>query len=156
MTRWYVIGRGFAGWHAEGINVSSSGGNLMPYTYWTGEQCTGYLAEAAEGCLVYDAEHLEKDDAASDAFMHLVISGPMVKPSLQPDETDRFGDSERETALMMSPALGGAFKTYALAAQYEEFTGLDYVGVGVYEALLRKVPGIKIGHVHNGSVVWES
>jgi hypothetical protein len=29
------------------------------------------------------------------------------------------------------------------------------VGVGVYEALLRKVPGIKIGRVRNGAVEWE-
>ena len=153
--RWHVIGRGFAGWHAEGVNVSSSGGQLMPYTYWTGEQCSGYLSEAVEGALVYDVSHLERDEVASEAFMHLVISGPIVKPSLPPDGVSRFGKSEREAALMMSPALGGAFKTYALAAQAEGFSGLDYVGVGVYEALLRTVPGIKIGHVHNGEVVWE-
>jgi len=153
-NKWHVVGRGFAGsWHAEEINVSSSGGSLTPYTYWTGEKCTGYLAEAIEGALVYDAEHLERDEVASKAFIHLVISGPIVKPSLPPDEVDSFSASDKKCALEMSPALGGAFKTYALLAQCEGFGGLDCVGVGVYEGLLRRIPGIKIGHVHNGEII---
>lgn len=56
----------------------------------------------------------------------------------------------------MAPALGGGYKTLALAAQDDKFTGLDCVGVAVYERLLRKVPGVKIGKVSNGAVIWEA
>ena len=28
---WHVIGRGMAGWHASGVNTSSSGGDLDPH-----------------------------------------------------------------------------------------------------------------------------
>jgi hypothetical protein len=79
----------------------------------------------------------------------------MVNTKLAPEAIQRFSQKDRECALRMSVALEGAFKTYALAAQDERFGGLDYVGVGVYEALLRKVPGVRIGHVLAGAVVWE-
>ena len=52
---WHVIGRGFNGWHAKGVNVSSSGGDIVPRTFWTGERMTPYTEEAVEGALVYDA-----------------------------------------------------------------------------------------------------
>jgi hypothetical protein len=84
-----------------------------------------------------------------------VISGPICSADLEPDQVDRFTARDRETAARMLPGLGGAFQTFALLAQSEKFSGLDRVGVGVYEALLRKVPGIKIGRVRNGAVEWE-
>lgn len=148
-SKWQVIGRGFNGWHATGVDVSSSGGQLDPYEYWTGVKCSGYLAEAAEGALVYDAQ-----DADAGAFTSFVMRGPMVSPALPPDGVDRFSKADRETALRMAPALGGGFKTLAVMAQSEQFSGMDRVGVAVYESLLRKVPGVKIGKVHNGAVVW--
>ena len=55
----------------------------------------------------------------------------------------------------MAPVLQGEFKTLAALSQSRAYTGLDYVGVGIYKDLLRKVPGMKIGHVLNGKVVWE-
>lgn len=70
-TLWQVIGRGFNGWHATGDGISSSGGELMPYDYWTGAKVAGYLAEAKEGALVYDAR-----DAEPEAFITLVMRGP--------------------------------------------------------------------------------
>jgi hypothetical protein len=150
VKRWAVVGRGFNGWHAQGIDVSSSGGQLDPYEYWTGEKVAGYLAEAIEGALVYDAE---KADPV--AFTRHVMGGPMVNPALAPNEVDSFTKADRDTALRMAPALGGGFKTLAVIAQSEKFTGLDRVGVGVYEGLLRKVPGVRIGKVVKGKVEWE-
>jgi hypothetical protein len=79
--QWHLIGRGFAGWHSTGIDVSSSGGRLGDYTYWTGKRCDGYLKHAVEGCLVYDAKAA---DHAS--FRRLIISGPIVEPKLTVDE----------------------------------------------------------------------
>ncbi len=119
---WHVIGRGFNGWHATGINVRSSGGDLMPYTYWTGAACAGYAAEAVEGALVYDAKHLRDDQDAALAFVKHVVTGPMLKPELTEDEGQ---------------------------------TAFSFVTVKTFESLLRQIPGIKIGRVINGNVVWE-
>lgn len=145
---WHVIGRGFNGWHATGIDVSGSGGNLEPYTY-SGKPVPGYLAEAVEGALVYDAE------AAGDAFVRHVMNGPMVSPKLPADGVERFSQKDRETALMMAPALGGGYQTLAVMAQSESYSGLDRVGVGVFAGLLRQIPGVKVGKVVKGAVVWE-
>jgi len=56
------------------------------------------------------------------------------------------------------PGLGGAYKTLAEAATDPQagYTGLDFVGVEVWFKLLREaVPGIKIGRVRDGMIVWE-
>lgn len=150
-TRWDVIGRGFNGWHAAGDGVSSSGGSLDGHTYWTGAKVAGYLAEAKDGALVYDAENAEPS-----AFIALVVNGPMVQPTLPPEAVSAFDQKGRESLAHMAPGLGGGYKTLALAAQDDKFTGLDSVGVAVYERLLRKVPGVKIGKVSNGAVIWEA
>jgi hypothetical protein len=140
---WLVIGRGFNGWHASRVNCSLSGAY--------GEARGAELArDAADGALVYDASA-----ADSGAFVRLVLSGPMVDPALPPDGVDSCSAGLRHAMLEMAPALGGAFQTYALAAQDEKFRGLDRVGTGVYEALLRTVPGVKIGRVVAGEIVWE-
>jgi len=150
-TKWAVIGRGFNGWHAKGDGVSSSGGTLDGHTYWTGAKVAGYAAEAVEGALVYDAENAEPN-----AFVSLVMNGPMVNPAIPPDAVHAFDQRGRESLARMAPALGGGYKTLAIAAQDDKFTGLDSVGVAVYERLLRKVPGVKIGKVSNGAVIWEA
>ena len=146
---WYVIGRGKAGWHATGKNVSSSGGQLNPYTYCSGASCPGYLAGAVEGCLVYDAQ-----DADTAAFVRHVLSGPMVDPTLGDYEDDKFTDADRKALDRMMPGLEGGFKTIAALAQSPTYGGMDKVGVGIYEALLAKIPGIKIGRVKNGVIEW--
>src|SRR5262249_41280187 len=132
-----IIGRGKAGGHAAAHNVSSSGGTLE-----------GYVARARDGALVYDA-----DGAEYDAFVDLVISGPMVDVDLPAGAVKRFTDGE--TAARMVDGLEGAFKTLAVLAQDARFGGLDYVAVDVYEALLGRVPGVKIGHVRDGVVIWD-
>ena len=146
---WHVVGRGFNGWHAQGVDVSGSGGNLDPYTY-CGKPVSGYLAEAIEGALVYDAE---KADPA--AFTRHVMSGPMVSPALPSDGVERFSQADRAAALRMAPALGGGYQTLAVMAQSEKFTGLDRVGVEVFAALLRQIAGVKVGKVVKGKVCWE-
>ena len=154
MYRWHVVGRGLAGWHvcgvdADGNSVSGSGGDLEDRS-WPSGFCAGYVSEAVEGALVYDGE--EADDGA---FIDFVVSGPMVDPKLSPDGVRRFGETERRPAARMLVGLQGAYAVMAAAAQDERYGGLDSVGVGVYERLLRGVPGVKIGHVRGGKVVWE-
>lgn len=131
-----VIGRGKVGWHAKSESCSSSGGTLATY-----------LKEADEGALVYDAE-----DAEYSAFVNLTLHGPMVKVSLPAGEIEGFKD--KEALARMLPGLEGGFRTIALS-NMAGVSSLDYVAIDIYEGLLRGVPGMKIGHVRNGSIVWE-
>lgn len=142
-NKWKVIGRGKVGWHAKAHNVSLS-------ECYGPEYPAKLAGEAEEGALVYDAKN-----ADTSKFIDLVVGGPLLDVSLNPDEHVTFSKELRKTALNMVPALEGVFKAYALAAQDEKFGALDTVGIGVYEGLLRKVPGIKIGHVINGMISWE-
>lgn len=161
--QWAVIGRGLNGWHAISSDgkISSSGGRLENYTYWTGQKCDGYLAAAAEGALLYDAEHLKRTPAEDD-FARLVLSGPMVDPGLGPEGVRRFGEQERKAAARMLPGLEGGFQAIAEAAlaeppaEPEKYGSLDNVGTAVYERLLRKIPGLRIGRARGGVAVWES
>jgi hypothetical protein len=82
-----------------------------------------YVDEAIEGCLVYDALHLEDDDVASRAFIKLVVSGPMVD----------LGRTEDELPL----------------------TAMSWCTAKTFEKNLRQIPGIKIGFVKQGVIVWE-
>jgi len=135
-----VIGRGKAGWHAKTTNMSSSGGSLETY-----------VEQAAENCLVYDAD---KVDYA--LFVRLIVSGPMIDVDLPPNTVDRFTDRDRETIKNMLPGLSGGFEKIAKRAIDDEtYGGLDTVSIDVYERLLRRLPGIKIGRVVKGKVVWE-
>lgn len=147
-TKWAIIGRGRAGWHAAAKNVTSSGGTLEPATYWTGAPIAGYAAEAQEGALVYDAR-----DADEAAFTHFVISGPMVDPGLPPEGVNRFDD--KDAAARMAPFMAGAFQVLAQAAQLDDYSGLDYVGIAVYRRLLAQVPGVRFGTIQNGIAVWD-
>lgn len=147
-TKWAIIGRGRAGWHAAAKNVTSSGGSLEPATYWTGAPIAGYAAEAEDGALIYDAR-----DADEDAFSALVISGPMCDPGLPPEGINRWND--HDAAARMAPGLSGAFHDLAIAAQSEHYSGLDYVGIAVYRRLLEKVPGVRFGRIRNGVAVWD-
>ena len=146
---WKVIGRGFNGWHAKASNCSSSGA-------YAENDCDVYAKEAADGCLVYDARALERTPHAA-AFVKHTISGPMVNVDLDPQGVRRFNDSDREAAARMLPGPSGGFETIAAMAIVDKtYSGLDYVGVGIYEALLRKIPGIRFGRVQAGVIVWES
>ena len=81
-TEYHIIGRGLATWHADGINVRSSGGDIEPRTWWAdGHIIPPYQAQAIEGAPVYDAA-----DADIDAFSKFVISGPMVNPGVTADQ----------------------------------------------------------------------
>ena len=138
-----MIGRGRNGWHANNDTSSLSGA----YAEEDGDRLA---RDAIDGALVYDAENADEQ-----AFVTLVMRGPMCKTSLAPDAISPFTGGDRKAALEMIPFLGGGFRTYALAAQDETFSGLDQVGVGVYEGLLRKVPGVRIGRVVGGEIAWD-
>lgn len=137
---WQVIGRGKCAWHAEVDGRRLSGAHKPDEL----------AAEAENGAFVYDAK-----DADYDAFSALVIGGPMLNLTLPPNGVQRLSSETRRVALAMAPALGGEFRSLALACQDEKFGGLDYVGIGVYEALLRRVPGVRFGRVRNGTIAWE-
>lgn len=133
-----VIGRGKVGWHAQSESCSSSGGTF-----------DGYVSKAEEGALVYDAE-----DADYGAFVKMTIAGPMLKLSLAAGQVQKFGELEREAMVRMAPGLGGSALTIAAMAVCG-LTSLDFVALDIYEGLLRNVPGMKVGHVRDGRVVWE-
>lgn len=143
-----LIGKGRSGWHAKGV---SPWGTFSSSSYDTrDEQMEKYAAQAEDGSLVYDASRVGGE------LESWVYRGPMCDPTLPPDGFKRFSDDLRHVALRMSPGLGGAFKTFALLAQDEKFSGLDYVGAGLYEALIRAaLPGVRVGHVVSGKVVWD-
>ena len=142
-SRWQIIGRGLAGWHAAGVDVNSSGGDLLPYRYWTGAPVAGYLMEAAPECFVYDASAIS--DEAARRFQTFVIRGPMARPGLTSDQAGRFSD--QDALARMAPWVAGGFEHIAAAA-LAGFTSLDYVTVATYARLLRAaVPKIRIGRV---------
>lgn len=135
---YHCIGRGKNGWHASAPNLSSSGGTL-----------DGYLKEAKEGALVFDADGV---DYAT--YCDFVFKGPMLSCDLDPNTIDKFNKEDVEVAKRMLPGLSDGFKTMAMLA-ISGLRSLDRVGIGVFEQLLRGIPGMKIGHVHNNQVVWE-
>lgn len=165
---WTVIGRGKAGWRAERPGCSGSGGTLEAVSYpprpYINDQPyyrDGYLAEAAEGCHVYDA-----DATDYSAYVQHVLSGPMLSVGLADDECQRFGRAEQDAAARMLPGLGGGFE--ALAADgiasanspTRTYSSLDRVGWGIFRGLLEALGGVRFGIVKtvNGvkTVVWES
>lgn len=147
--RFGVIGRGRVGWHAE-VVPRDTGGCITSGSS-QGGQFDEYVKHAIEGALVYDAA-----SADYSAFAKMVIHGPMLNLRLAPDEYEPFGKAARALLLDVAPSMDGSFQAVAKLAERPDFKGFDYVGVGIYEALLREVPGIRIGHVNNGAVVWES
>ena len=136
-NKWHIIGRGFNGWHATGVDCSSSGGDLLGYTYWTGKECSGYAAEAVEGAPVYDASGLDDYNSTSyDLFVNFVCNGPMVKPGLKKGEAINWNNGFVDFSMDNSELL--------------------YVSVEDYCSLLKKiVQGIKWGKVKNGVCEWD-
>ena len=147
-TSWKIIGRGKAGWHADGLSdgnkVSGSGGTLE-----------GYAAESADGTVVYDAE---ESDVGS--FTVWVVNGPMVDVSLPTGTISRFGD--HKTLAAMLPALGGAYQTLGIMALMQKdceckLGSFDMLALDVYLPLFKEaVKGVKWGTVQNGAVVWDT
>ena len=129
-TRWALIGRGFAGWHAVNADASvrSSGGDIAD-GIWYGKPNPGYLSDAISGALVYDASGAEDNEESARAFIRLVIGGPMVTPEIPRGSRDRFVSGKDGC--------------------------LDSIGAEDFADLLRAIPGVKIGRVVNGSVTWE-
>lgn len=134
---WMVIGRGFSGWHAKSDNCSSSGGNLLPYTYWTGQKCSGYLAGAKDGCFVYDARHLEGTN--SEAFIEFVFSGPLCEVDMPAGTICKMLEKPRDY-------IPG-----------ENVGSLDKVSRDIWVAkIINLVPGLKFGYVKNGEIAWDT
>ncbi len=138
---WHVVGRGFNGWHATKPDTSLSGAY--------GENRGAELAaEAIEGALVYDAK-----DADYSAFMALILRGPMLCCRCEPTEVDSFSD--HAALAVMLPGLSDGFESIAKTA-LAGYSSLDKVGVDVYRGLLAKIPGVRLGKVTDGKIVWDA
>lgn len=157
---WTAIGRGKAGWHAARPDGTSSSGGTLEAISGDGWSRAGYLADAAEGAHVWDAE-----GAPYDAFVRLVMAGPMLNVSLPDFAVDWFSAQDAEAARrMMGPGgLSGGFDVFAAQAIAETEQpaprkpgSLDRVGWSVYRGLLEALGGVRFGTVRGGKVVWES
>lgn len=158
-----IIGRGWNGWHAHGAGFTLTGGTLLPQPWWTGAEIAagftdrrtvGYLENAPDGTLVYDAE-----DADPESFTRHVIDGPILDCSLGPWSYNKFIPSSlggrRMIIDLLTPDLKGrpTFYSMSLRVLNMEWNAYDYVGVGIFECLLRKVNGIRMGRVRRGEVM---
>jgi hypothetical protein len=139
INQFKMIGRGMAGWHAKSGSCSSSGGDL-----------DDYLSQAIEGAMLYDARFADELE-----FTRHVVCGPLVGCDLDPEAVDRFNDDDRAALASMAPGLGGQFVAIAKLATIPSYGGLDKVGLGIYEKLLRSIPGVRMGKVVGGKAVWE-
>jgi hypothetical protein len=142
-----LIGKGRGGWHASGV---SQWGTVSCSSYDTREeQLLKFAAQAEDGALVYDASK------AGPEFEIMVVSGPMFDPRLPPDGVDRFTKGDRSVMIRMMPGFEGGFKDLAEAALSETYCGFDKVGSGIYESIISAIPGVRVGHVREGKVVWK-
>lgn len=157
---WTAIGRGKAGWHAARPDGTSSSGGTLEAISGDGWSRAGYLADAAEGAHVWDAE-----GAPYDAFVRLVMAGPMLNVRLADDQIDWFTTADADAArrMMGSGGLSGGFEVMAARAIAETEQpaprkpgSLDRVGWSVYRGLLEALGGVRFGTVRGGKVVWES
>jgi hypothetical protein len=92
-----------------------------------------YVSEAVENCLVYDADNVDYD-----MFWDIVVKGPMADTSLPEKTVKKFIENETR-----------------LVTDQEQFRAFDSVSLDVYETILRQLPGMKIGRVTHGRVIWE-
>jgi hypothetical protein len=117
----------------------------------------GYLAEADDGCIVYDAS-----EANSASFIEWVISGPMLDPALKPGTDNKFTKKDLKALARMAPGLEGGFRTAgALAAagalDGKKYGSGDFVALDIWMVHFKKaVPDVKWGKVIKGQVVWEA
>ena len=142
---WKLIGKGKSGWFAESKNCHSSSYDPRE------SRLLKYLSESDEDVLIFDASNCDITE-----YTEFVYNEPMVDFSLEPNETERFGSKKNlETVKFMLPGLQEMFRTLAVLSLDDKFSGLDSVGIAVYESLLRKLNGMKIGHVVDGEIQWE-
>ena len=146
-----LIGRGMAGWHADSVGETPPEGERYTSTgSSSGGTLETYLKEAPAGTPIYDASECD-----FDTFAHFVMKGPMVRGTLGKGEVSRFTKEDKECLLGMLPGLSGGFDTLAVLA-LNDLSSLDYVSVDVYLQLLQeKCPGVKVGKVYGGQVVWD-
>jgi hypothetical protein len=139
-TKWEVIGRGLRGWHATSSESSSCGSALGDY-----------VENAKEGAIIYDAI-----DVDEKVFIKFVMNGPVCSPGLPPGTNERFRTELLDSAKRMLPGMEGIWKDQlSMAINNPDYCGLDRVSPDVYEEFLRKVPGMKVGHIREGKIVWD-
>jgi hypothetical protein len=129
------IGKGFAGWHADGVNARGDRTGVQTYST-SQEQLEELVGDAVEGCVVYDASHLEYVE--DEKFTRLVVSGPMSCGKLKPGQVSVCLEGVKE----MDPHKATCF---------DDVCPADW-------KLIAKAwePRIRFGEVRNGQVIWES
>jgi hypothetical protein len=128
---WAVIGKGFSGWHANGKTYGNCKTNTS--TYDPSEAClVRFAIDGEEGALVYDASGSDEEE-----FTKLIISGPMVNVDLPSQSCQRL------------------FEEVTPYSTEVKLSSIDYVSPDVYREMLSKIPGVRLGHIEGGKVVWE-
>lgn len=119
--RWAIVARGLNGWHALSAdgNTRSSGGTEA-----------GYLADARDGALYYDADAITGQSLSM--FANLVIAGPM------PDPTIPGTDARTPYGEPCHPDAAGP---------------LGSIGLAAYADALRAIPGVIVGMVYDGAPI---
>lgn len=138
-TKWYVIRRGFVGWHAEGLTIKD---NLR--ATGSGGTFESYLAEAADDCFVVDASEVPEND-----FVHFTIAGPMVDLKLPQWGFQRLLGDVQE----VDPT--EVFTMETLRKDYD-INGFTTIGIGIYRTLASHLKNVKLGYVVAGNVSWWS
>lgn len=131
----HLIGRGLVSWFAEGLNEDNNCISSMGAA-----NAEEYISDAIPGALVYDAS--EVDPAL---YRVHVINRPLLDLRLQPNQFKEFLEWSYQPIQEHSPG-----------SPLPDLHSLDYVGIGLYETLLRAVPGIKIGRVFGDAISWEA
>ena len=141
MVTYTLIGRGKAGWHAEGFDSQRNRVSSMSYDM-RDQGIEQYLECASEGAYVYDAK-----DADESAFTSWVVRGSMPNALLPESTYEKAFTHER--GVYAGERTFEGLRAFGLKS-------LDYVSVDVFvDALKSSVPGVCVGRVYNGRVEWE-
>jgi hypothetical protein len=129
-----------------GYAHSHLSGYETPETFLRELERGRYSDRVLDGAWVIDKRAVVERDPG------IAIKAPMCNADLPEGTHKPFAD--RETALHMAPALGGAFQGLAVLAQSQSYGGLDYVSPDLYAAHWRSV-GARVGKLTGQTIAWE-
>lgn len=104
----------------------------------TGGSLESLLSDAHPGTFLYDA-----DEADYGAFATQVINGPMVNPDLPPGHITPF-----EFVAMCDKRV--------IPLGDNEIGPFTEISLDIFEAMLRKIPGMRIGKINADGIHWET
>lgn len=96
-----------------------------------------------EGAVIVDLLGVDQD-----ILMNWSINGPMVNPHIDRIKRLNMDDVDQ----LMAEELG---RNFGLPLTDSNYHGLDEVPVDVYVKMARRLlPGVRIGEVRNGKIIW--